>query len=116
MDLLCVHGYLVVSVVTDSMQPYGLQPARLLCPWDSPGKDTGVQNGQENITYMVMHINKYCHHLRLGTLGRGWSYSHIEASGRGTTEVSFRPLRKDETQPVLVLWWGGDKGVMTLVP
>ena len=32
----------VASVVTDSLQPYGLSPARLLCPWDSPGKDTGV--------------------------------------------------------------------------
>ena len=26
----------------DSLQPHGLQPARLLCPWDSPGKNTGV--------------------------------------------------------------------------
>ena len=25
-----------------SLQPHGLQPARLLCPWDSPGKNTGV--------------------------------------------------------------------------
>ena len=24
------------------MRPLGLQPARLLCPWDSPGKNTGV--------------------------------------------------------------------------
>ena len=24
------------------MQPHGLQPARLLCPWDSSGKNTGV--------------------------------------------------------------------------
>ena len=24
------------------MQPYRRQPIRLLCPWDSPGKDTGV--------------------------------------------------------------------------
>ena len=30
------------SVVSDSLQPHGLQPARLLCPWDSPGKSTGV--------------------------------------------------------------------------
>ena len=30
------------SVMSDSLQPYGLQPARLLCPWDSPGKNTGV--------------------------------------------------------------------------
>ena len=30
------------SVVSDSLQPHGLQPARLLCPWDSPAKNTGV--------------------------------------------------------------------------
>ena len=30
------------SVVSNSLQPHGLQPARLLCPWDSPGKNTGV--------------------------------------------------------------------------
>ena len=32
----------VASVVSDYLQPYGLQPARLLCSWDSSGKDTGV--------------------------------------------------------------------------
>ena len=26
----------------NSLQPHGLQPARLLCPWDFLGKDTGV--------------------------------------------------------------------------
>ena len=28
--------------MSDSLQLYGLQPARLLCSWDSPGKNTGV--------------------------------------------------------------------------
>ena len=28
--------------MSDSARPRGLQPARLLCPWDSPGKNTGV--------------------------------------------------------------------------
>ena len=28
--------------MSDSLQPHGLQPTRLLCPWDSPGKKTGV--------------------------------------------------------------------------
>ena len=27
---------------SDSFPPHGLQPTRLLCPWDSPGKNTGV--------------------------------------------------------------------------
>ena len=30
------------SVKSNSLQPHGLQPTRLLCPWDSPGKKTGV--------------------------------------------------------------------------
>ena len=30
------------SVVSDSSWPHGLQPTRLLCPWDLPGKRTGV--------------------------------------------------------------------------
>ena len=30
------------SVVSDSLWPHGLQPTRLLCPWDFPGKCTGV--------------------------------------------------------------------------
>ena len=30
------------SVVSDSSQPRGLQPTRLLHPWDVPGKSTGV--------------------------------------------------------------------------
>ena len=29
-------------VVSDSLQRQGLQPARPLCPWDCPGKKTGV--------------------------------------------------------------------------
>ena len=30
------------SVVSYSQWPHGLQPSRLLCPWDFPGKNTGV--------------------------------------------------------------------------
>ena len=30
------------SVMSDSLRPPGLQPTRLLCPWDFPGKSTGV--------------------------------------------------------------------------
>ena len=30
------------SVVSNSSRPYGLQPTRLLHPWDFPGKRTGV--------------------------------------------------------------------------
>ena len=39
---VCVCVYVSHSVLSDSMQPHGLWPTRLLCPWDSPGKNTGV--------------------------------------------------------------------------
>ena len=32
----------VTSVVSNSVRPHRRQPTRLLCPWDSPGKNTGV--------------------------------------------------------------------------
>ena len=40
--LYCVRVRSVASVMSSSLWPRGLQPARLLCPWDYPGKNTGV--------------------------------------------------------------------------
>ena len=34
--------YVSCSVMSDLLQPHGLQPSRFLCPWNSPGKNTGV--------------------------------------------------------------------------
>ena len=39
--LLSVCVCVTLSVVSDSLQPHGLKPARLLCPWDFPGKNIG---------------------------------------------------------------------------
>ena len=33
---------LSLSVVSDSLWSHGLKPARLLCPWDFPGKNVGA--------------------------------------------------------------------------
>ena len=35
----CAFGH---SVMSNSLGSHGLQPTRLLCPWDFPGKNTGV--------------------------------------------------------------------------
>ena len=35
---MCYACVFSCSVMSDSLQPLRLQPARLLCPWDSPGK------------------------------------------------------------------------------
>ena len=43
-NLCKTYGCVCVShsIVPDSSPPHGLQPTRLLCPWNSPGKNTGV--------------------------------------------------------------------------
>ena len=42
-----IHSFVCVcmlshSVMSDSLWPHGLYPARLLCPWNFPGKNTGM--------------------------------------------------------------------------
>ena len=38
LNMVCVS----CSVVSDSLQAHELWPTRLLCPWDFPGKNTGL--------------------------------------------------------------------------
>jgi len=38
---VCVFSH---SVVSSSLWPHGLKPTRLFCPWNSPGKNTGVDS------------------------------------------------------------------------
>ena len=40
--LCCCCCCLVAKSCQTFLQPHGLQPTRLLCPWDSPGKNTGM--------------------------------------------------------------------------
>ena len=40
--LVCVCVCVSRSVVPNSLRPHGLQSTRFLCPWDFPGRDTGV--------------------------------------------------------------------------
>ena len=59
------------SVVLDSLQPHGLQPIRVFCPWDFPGKDPGV--GCYFLLQMIfltqgsnldlLHCRQILHHL-----------------------------------------------------
>ena len=38
---MCTHGR---SVASNSLRPHGLGSTRLFCPWNSPGKNTGVDS------------------------------------------------------------------------
>ena len=44
------------SVVSDSSRPRGLQPTRLLRPWDFPGKSTGVGCHCLLRIYTLLHV------------------------------------------------------------
>ena len=52
------------SVVSDSFQPQGLLPTRLLCPWDFPGKSTGV-GCHKKAEYGIIDAFKLLHWRRL---------------------------------------------------
>ena len=43
-QLICFLGKMTPTdaVSSNSVRPHRRQPTRLLCPWDSPGKNTGV--------------------------------------------------------------------------
>ena len=45
------------SVLSDSQRPHGLQPTRLLRPWDFPGKSTGV--GHQCLLYQMVTATVY---------------------------------------------------------
>ena len=50
------------SVVSDSSRPHGLQPTRLLRPWDFPGKSTGVGCHCLLTTLKKIHMARWqCH-------------------------------------------------------
>ena len=52
-----------LPVVSDSSRPHGLQPTRLLRPWDFPGKGTGV--GCHCLLCNKWQASKFLSHLLL---------------------------------------------------
>ena len=79
-DLHCFHVLAMVnsaamkievhtcSVMSDSLQPHRRLPTRFLCPWDYPGKNTGVGchfllQGiflTEGLKLHLLHWQEYC--------------------------------------------------------
>ena len=67
---VCVCA-LSCSVMFDSLQLHGLQPARLLCLWNSPGQNTGVGSHvllqgifpTQGSNLGLLHCRQILHHL-----------------------------------------------------
>ena len=83
------------SVMSNSSWPHGLQPTRLLRPWDFPGKSTGV--GCHCLLQIVMPpLNQiFCRSLYISRRGTLWSFQ-----GRGLESPVLA------TEPWLQRTWG----------
>ena len=64
--------------MSDSLQPHELQPVRLVCPWDSPGKNTGV--GCHALLQGILPSQGLNPHLYVSCIGR-WVLYHQRHRG-----------------------------------
>ena len=85
------------SVVSDSSQPHGLQPTRLLRPWDFPGKSTGV--GCHRFLLFVIDVLLYILEYKQPEFGRDF---------RGTSlviEMAILPFQGLPAGPLVTFSW-----------
>ena len=78
---LCWCACLVVLIVSDSVWFYALQPTSLLCPWDSPGKNTrgGCHALLQGIfPTCVSYIAGMFFKNILGKSWMSWSYENLQ--------------------------------------
>ena len=70
----------VTSVVSNSVQPCRRQPTRMPCPWDSPGKNTGVG----------CHFLLQCMKVKVKSLSRVWpSATPLTAAYQAPPSMGF---------------------------
>ena len=83
----------VCSVMSTSLQPHGLKPARLLCPWDFPRKRTGVgchfllQGDFPTQGWNLHLLHWQTDSLSLGHLGSRWSPGLLPFGNNAPGEV-----------------------------
>ena len=102
------------SVVSDSQRPHGLQPTRLLRPWDSPSKSTGVgchclANGKRSHPFFGWSSISWALKIALLPLLKSSSFFHscarnrvfakpilnlIQATGSGTWDDVKQPTSR----------------------
>ena len=105
---LHMHACKVTSLVSDSLQPYGLRPSRLLCPWDFPDKNTGVGGHallqgvfptQESKLYLCPLLHWQVGSLPLWPPGKPWEQNEEQGEGaapRGGLVVKNLPCNAED--------------------
>ena len=112
-NFLCIPLWSVcVSrwVVTDSLLFHGLGPARILCPWDSPGKNTRVSSysllqgifpaQQRNLG--PLYCRQFLYHLKFW--GSLYTYLYGIPSKSSSIRIN-RILYSDYLKQVKQHWW-----------
>ena len=89
------------SVLSNSLRPYGLSPARLLCPWNSWGKNTGVRSHSllqgiiptQGLNLGLLHCRQilYClsHKWHYAKFQAGWLTTRIKIAGRNINNLRY---------------------------
>ena len=114
------------SVVPDSLQPHGLQPTKLLCPWDFPDKDTGVvshfpspgnlppalwqilyQMRYQESHYINIHMYIYIININIVFLN---TYTQKQLHKEGVITNSVIPKKKLKFREVFILEPGLESG------
>ena len=85
------------SVISDSFWPHGLQPTRLLCPWNFPSKNAGVSC--HALLWGIFPTQR----LNPGLLHCRWILCSLSQQGRW--QIIFLPTHTNtHTHPLLVLF------------
>ena len=86
-----------LSVVSDSLRPHRLQPARLLCPWNTPGKNTGM--AAIPFSRDLPHCRQILYHLSHQKVSsnhpakhQGHSRKKIQTEVRGSVPSNYRHI------------------------
>ena len=112
----CMHATLLQSCLT--LWPYGLEPTRLLCPWNSPGKNTGVDchallQGIFPTQGLNPHLFRFLHwqadslplHPWEALIARGKSITGFKASkGRLTLLLRVNAAGDFQFKPLLIYY------------
>ena len=139
----CISVQFSRSVVSDSLRPHGLQPTRLLHPWDFLGKSTGVgcrcllrpwtarRSNQSILKKSVLNIHwkDWCWSWNSNTLAtwceeltflkRLWCWERVRAGGEGDNR-GWDGWMASPTRWTWVWvnsrswWWTGRPGVLSL--
>ena len=95
------------SVVSDSYRPHGLQPTRLLHPWNFPGKSTGV-GCHCLLRCEVLRGVKFIETKSKRVVAWGWGQGEMEINCLAGIEFQFykmkRAMKMDGGNGPTTLW------------